>query len=1067
MRYAIVLIALFACIALGLSASVASAAVTTFGPNPPRAIRLSYMNNPSTAVITWHTATASTSRVDWGPSPGPHYAFSMTGTDFVSPGGNTFLHTATLTGLTPSTTYYYRVGDAAMNSWAGEGTFRSAPSPDGTESFTFAAAGDFGDSTTTQTTSNAIAAANPDLVLLLGDLWYSTAEGTIRNVFNKWQAFSQSAFTMAVPGNHEFLDPTINVYCAFVIQPGNERTYAFTYGNAYFVAIDWGAAAESTTDGVDGAPNNCTGVEGNSAIRSWVDDRLAAANSDPKIKWKIVMQHYPCYLTDNGASSTTCPDGTGSPDQIEDIFVARGVDFVLTAHDHTYGRTHPVRFNTPTQTGSSYADPGAPMYFVIGTGGRPSTASCKSAPYIAVCRAAVASGGYGKFVVGPNTVAFQFVDNTAGVVDSFTLTKGPVTDYQVSVNPGSIRMGRSESASAAIQVTGFSASTVTLGQMGCPTDATCTFSPASGIPNFGSTLTITTSASTPLGAFPITIQATNATQTKTATLGLEVSTQSTRTFARGDGGAHSETDDTYLYSGSPGTNYGTSTKLYVDASGCNASGTVCKFLMKFPDIIGGAPDQVLPSSTINSATLEITVTDAGGPQNVKQVTETWSELDATWNSFAVPGSPGAKPRATSFTPGTTGRISVDITSIVQAWAVGEANHGILVDSTDTNGADYDSSESARPPKLTVTFSPPAGPQLFDFSVSVNPSTGSVAPGGSATPIVTASLLSGSPEPVGFTCTGLPTEGTCTFTPQTCSPTCTSATTISTAPDTPVGTYAITITGSNGTLTRSTTYTLTVSNSATVSFQKGDGGAYSETDDTYIYSGSPGTNYGTQTALYVDASGCIASGTICKFLMKFPDIIGGNSGQIPPGATIVKGTIEFTITDKGGAQNVHQATEGWGELTATWNSFIIPGSPGAKPTATTFTPTTTGRISVDITTIVQAWAAGEANHGILVDSTNTDGADYASSESSNRPKLIVTYEIPTGPAGIHSPEAEEESPSGNGTPTEPLGLMPASFQSSIDCRTEAGVGEGRALLRSIGDRDGHAGIRTPVRGSEGL
>ena len=48
------------------------------GPNPPLGIHLSYLDDPTTAVVTWHTASPSTSRADWGTTSGGSYPFSAT-----------------------------------------------------------------------------------------------------------------------------------------------------------------------------------------------------------------------------------------------------------------------------------------------------------------------------------------------------------------------------------------------------------------------------------------------------------------------------------------------------------------------------------------------------------------------------------------------------------------------------------------------------------------------------------------------------------------------------------------------------------------------------------------------------------------------------------------------------------------------------------------------------------------------------------------------------------------------------------------------------------------------------
>src|SRR2546426_1578984 len=89
----------------------------------------------------------------------------------------------------------------------------------------------------------------------------------------------------------------------------------------------------------------------------------------------------------------------------------------------------------------------------------------------------------------------------------------------------------------------------------------------------------------------------------------------------------------------------------------------------------------------------------------------------------------------------------------------------------------------------------SAPGTFDYSVSLNPTSGSVVQGSGTTSTVTVSLVSGttqtvslgtsiSPSATGLTATVNPTSGT---------PTYTSSLTISTTTSTPTGTYSITVT----------------------------------------------------------------------------------------------------------------------------------------------------------------------------------------------------------------------------------------------------------------------------------
>src|SRR5204862_366127 len=224
---------------------------------------------------------------------------------------------------------------------------------------------------------------NPPLGIHPRYLYYSPNETIVKQIFQKWQAFGQSSFVEPALGNHEHPSTQMwhtaeDIHCAFVNLPGNERTYAFTFGNTLFLSIDWGLWSNNTSDGADGTGSSCGGVSGTAAIRSWVDARLAAANLDPNITWKVVFQHFQCYDMTTVNYFPMCPSAGHPLDQMEAILTNRGVELVLQAHEHTYSRSPPVKFHNVVQNGSAYDTPGAPVYFVLGTGGDPRTATCRN-----------------------------------------------------------------------------------------------------------------------------------------------------------------------------------------------------------------------------------------------------------------------------------------------------------------------------------------------------------------------------------------------------------------------------------------------------------------------------------------------------------------------------------------------------------------------------------------------------------------------------------------------------------------------------------------------------------------
>lgn len=296
--------------------------------------------------------------------------------------------------------------------------------------------------------------------------------------------------------------------------------------------------------------------------------------------------------------------------------------------------------------------------------------------------------------------------------------------------------------------------------------------------------------------------------------------------------------------------------------------------------------------------------------------------------------------------------------------------------------------------FSVTISDIPSPSVFDFSLGVDPGSGSVSSGGTVATNVTANLTSGSAHAVQFSCSRLPTGTTCTFLPPSCSPTCEANLSLATSAHTPPGTYAIHVTASDGLVSQTVVYSLAVQPSAvtTLTFQKGDGGAYSETDDTTLRNDTPDANYGADLEFSADGEGCMANFTVCRALLSFPNFIGPNNGQVPENSTIMSATLDLNVSNDSPDQHLYQVSESWSEATATWNSFVVPGKPRTKG-PTTFFNTTLGWNVVDITGIAQNWVDGDANLGIFLRSDFWNGSYYSSSESINPPKLTVTFWSP--------------------------------------------------------------------------
>jgi|GEM_PF-6451368 len=97
----------------------------------------------------------------------------------------------------------------------------------------------------------------------------------------------------------------------------------------------------------------------------------------------------------------------------------------------------------------------------------------------------------------------------------------------------------------------------------------------------------------------------------------------------------------------------------------------------------------------------------------------------------------------------------------------------------------------------------------DFTVTINPTSGSVTQGSSTNATVSVTRLGVFGGTVSLTASGLPSSASASFSPSSGTPSFNSTMTISTSSSTPAGTYTVTVTGTGGGLTRTATYSLTV------------------------------------------------------------------------------------------------------------------------------------------------------------------------------------------------------------------------------------------------------------------
>lgn len=248
--------------------------------------------------------------------------------------GNMSIHSVTLTGLKPGTTYRYRVSDG--ETWSEVNHFTTVPAR--IASFKMLV---FGDSQSMNydmwsNTLHQAYKANPDAAFMtnVGDLvdvgldysqwrgWFAAGKGVIDTIP-----------VVPVVGNHETytVGHTFSMPLLFTGQfklPSNGpedlrgQVYSFDYGNVHFSVLDSQSGEERSF-----VPNMIKEQQ------SWLEKDLQATDK----QWKIVLIHRPPY--DNRSL-----DGNAHiRSSFVPIFDAYHVDVVFAGHDHAYTRSYPLR----------------------------------------------------------------------------------------------------------------------------------------------------------------------------------------------------------------------------------------------------------------------------------------------------------------------------------------------------------------------------------------------------------------------------------------------------------------------------------------------------------------------------------------------------------------------------------------------------------------------------------------------------------------------------------------------------------------------------------------------------
>jgi len=457
-------------------------------------------------------------------------------------------------------------------------------------------------------------------------------------------------------------------------------------------------------------------------------------------------------------------------------------------------------------------------------------------------------------------------DSPATAVQGFTLSATPASQSVVA--------GNSISYTATVNPTNGFNGTVSLSVSGLPAGATGTFNPTSVSGSGSSTLTISTSTSTTPGTYTLTISGASGSLSNSTTVTLIVTappdfaisaTPSSQNIL--PGGSASYTASVSPLNGYTGT-------VSFTASGLPAGATVSFNPLSVTGGSGLSTVTVSTASTTaagnytiiitgtdssasltHSATVTLVVTDfsltatpssqtvaANGSTTYTAIVSSLNGFTGTVN-LSVSGLPGGT--TTSFNPASISGGSGSSTLTVSTGCSTPAGTYPLT-ITGTSGS---LSHSA---SVTLVVNSAAS----DFTIGASPSSSTVTAGTGTSYTASVGAVGCFLGTVNLSVSGLPSGATGTLNPTSISGSGSSTLNVSTSTTASTGTFTLTITGTSGSLTHSSTVSLTINPSS------GLPSGWSDTDiGSPTITGSASFSSGTFT---VNGSGADIYGTSDQF-----------------------------------------------------------------------------------------------------------------------------------------------------------------------------------------------------------
>jgi len=596
-----------------------------------------------------------------------------------------------------------------------------------------------------------------------------------------------------------------------------------------------------------------------------------------------------------------------------------------------------------------------------------SSTYCPSAPNPLaagmLCRAFIT---FTPTAAGDRVGSFVVTGNVPGGSQSVALHGfGVCCDFTISASPTNTGTVQGTSITAAISTTVVGTpATVALSFLSTDPGLTATFSPSSITAGGGSTMTITVGPAVPVGLQGIEAVGTEGPVSHMVEVFVNVraaltsdfsiaANPSTLTVVEGQSGT--STVNTALVTGTAGT---------INLSVTFSSNGLAPTLNPVAVTAGGSSTlTVSPSLALPPGTYTVTVTGTEGSAT-HSASVTVIVPPPPPNDFSISASPttvtvlqGAGTSSaisTAVTSGSAEMVSLSasspagLTATLSPTAVTAGGGSTLTVTASAavapgaytvtvTGASISSTHS-----VAVTVNVTAA--LSDFAISVSPSSLTILQGNNATSTITTTLVSGTPDAISLRATSSPIGVGSYLSPFVVNAGATSTMTISVFGLTTPGVYTLTVTGTEGAVTHSTSVTVTVTLAPSDFVIR-----VAPTSLTIVQGNSGtidiGTTAVTGTADAINLSAVSSpSGLITSLNPTVVNAGGTSTLTISVGATIAPGTYTVTVTGVEGFA-MHSTTVTV-TVTAAPSDFAI----SASPSSVTIVQQTSGTATISTTLV---------------------------------------------------------------------------------------------------------------------